>query len=56
MPEGPDDPNVVLIHVDLEGGEYWDTPGGRIASLISFAKAKVTGEAYDGADNERVDL
>ena len=56
MPEGPDDPNVVLIRVDLEGGEYWDTPGGRIASLISLAKAKITGNAYDGADNERVDL
>ncbi|MGH1565228.1 pyridoxamine 5'-phosphate oxidase family protein [Mumia sp. DW29H23] len=56
MPEGPDDPNVVLIRVDLEGGEYWDTPGGRVASLISFAKAKLTGTAYEGAENERVDL
>ncbi|MBW9206081.1 pyridoxamine 5'-phosphate oxidase family protein [Mumia sp. zg.B17] len=56
MPEGPDDPNVVLIRVDLQGGEYWDTPGGRVASLISLAKAKITGNAYDGADNERVDL
>ncbi|KAA1423298.1 pyridoxamine 5'-phosphate oxidase family protein [Mumia zhuanghuii] len=56
MPEGPEDPNVVLIRVDLDGGEYWDTPGGRVASLLSFAKAKVTGKPYDGADNERVDL
>ncbi len=56
MPEGPEDPNVVLIRVDLEGGEYWDTPGGRVASLLSFAKAKITGKPYDGADNERVDL
>lgn len=56
MPEGPDDPNVVLIRVDLDGGEYWDTPGGRVASLLSFAKAKLTGSAYEGAENERVDL
>jgi general stress protein 26 len=47
LPEGPEDPNAALIRVDLEGGEYWDTPGGKVASLISFAKTKVTGETYD---------
>jgi general stress protein 26 len=47
MPEGPDDPNAALIRVDLDRVEYWDTPGGKIASLISFAKTKVTGATYD---------
>jgi hypothetical protein len=31
----------------VEGGEYWDTPGGKVASLISLAKTKLTGETYD---------
>jgi hypothetical protein len=31
----------------VERGEYWDTPGGRVASLISFAKTRLTGETYD---------
>ena len=53
---GPEDPNVVLIKVHAHGAEYWDTPGGRIASVISFVKAKVTGKPYDGGENERVDL
>lgn len=53
MPEGPDDPNAVLLRVDVEEAEYWDTPGGKIASLISFAKAKLTGDTYD-ADHETV--
>ena len=56
MPEGPEDANVVLIKVTGHSAEYWDTPGGRIASVISFVKAKVTGERYDGGDNERVSL
>ena len=56
MPEGPEDPNVVLIKVNGHTAEYWDTPGGRIASVISFVKAKVTGERYDGGENERVRL
>lgn len=56
MPQGPEDPSVVLIKVSGHSAEYWDTPGGRIASVISFVKAKVTGERYDGGDNEKVRL
>jgi general stress protein 26 len=47
MPEGPEDPNAVLLRVDVEDAEYWDTPGGTVASLISFAKTKLTGRTYD---------
>jgi general stress protein 26 len=47
LPDGPDDPNATLIRVDVEEGEYWDTPGGRVASLISFAKTKLIGDTYD---------
>jgi general stress protein 26 len=47
LPGGPDSPEAVLIRVDVERGEYWDTPGGTVASVISFAKAKLTGETYD---------
>ena len=56
MPQGPEDPSVVLIKVTADSAEYWDTPGGRIASVLSFAKAKVTGQRYDGGENERVSL
>jgi general stress protein 26 len=56
LPQGPKDPSVVLIKVAIHSAEYWDTPGGRVASLISFVKAKVTGEPYDGADQGRVEL
>jgi general stress protein 26 len=47
LPEGPEDSNATLIRVDVERGEYWDTPGGKIASLVSFAKTKLTGDTYD---------
>lgn len=56
MPQGPDDDSVVLIKVTAETAEYWDTPGGRVASVLSFAKAKLTGRRYDGGENERVAL
>ncbi|WP_127793858.1 pyridoxamine 5'-phosphate oxidase family protein [Agromyces sp. LHK192] len=56
LPDGPQSPEAVLIKVSAETGEYWDTPGGRIATLISFVKSKVTGERYDGGENETVTL
>ncbi|HEY5848503.1 MAG TPA: pyridoxamine 5'-phosphate oxidase family protein [Microlunatus sp.] len=56
MPQGPDDPSVVLIKFNADTAEYWDTPGGRIASVLSFVKAKATGEPYSGGENETVRL
>jgi general stress protein 26 len=47
LPGGPEDPNAVLIKVVVEEAEYWDTPGGNVASLISFAKTKLTGDTFD---------
>lgn len=47
LPGGPDNPEAVLIRVDVDRAEYWDTPGGKVASLISFAKTKLGGDTYD---------
>ncbi len=55
LPEGPDSPNAVLVHVRAEQAEYWSPPvGGRVATLVSLVKSKVTGERYDGGDNQVV--
>jgi general stress protein 26 len=56
FPDGKTSPGIVLLKVEGESAEYWDTPGGRVASLISFAKAKMTGQRYEGGENERVEL
>jgi general stress protein 26 len=56
FPEGPDDGNVVLLKVEGTSAEYWDTPGGRVASAFSFVKAKATGKPYSGGENEKVEL
>ena len=47
LPGGPDNPDATLLRVDVDEAEYWDTPGGKVASLISFAKTKLTGDTYD---------
>ena len=56
FPQGPEDPSVVLLKVDGDSAEYWETPGGRLATAFSFAKAKATGERIDSGENEKVDL
>jgi general stress protein 26 len=55
--DGPDDPDIRLIRVDVEDAEYWDTPGGKVASLISLVKGAVTGDASGmQSDNQKVRL
>ena len=56
FPDGPEADHVVLIRVEGWSAEYWDTPGGRVASLISLVKAKATGQPYSGGENETVEL
>ena len=56
LPQGPEDPSVVLIEFSSDTAEYWDTPGGRVSSVLSFVKAKVTGKPYDGGENETVKM
>ena len=56
FPDGPDAAHVVLLRIEAESAEYWDTPGGRLASAFSFAKAKATGKPYSGGENEKVEL
>ena len=47
LPGGPEDPDAVLVRLDVEGAEYWSSPDSRIATALSFVKAKVTGEPAD---------
>ena len=55
FPDGEDNPDIVLLRIDAESAEYWDTPGGRISTLLSFVKTRVTGEPRKD-DNARVEL
>ena len=55
FPEGPDTPGLVLLKIHADTAEYWDTPGGKVASLLSFAKTRLTGATYD-ADHGTADL
>lgn len=55
FPDGKDDPSITVLKFSADGGEYWDTPGSRVATALAFVKAKITGEPLEG-DTGKVDL
>ena len=52
FPKGPDDPNLVLLKVNVEQAEYWDSPSSTIVQVAGFVKALVTGESADHQDGD----
>jgi len=56
LPQGPEDPSVVLVKVDGDSAEYWNSPGNRLATAFSFVKARATGQQPDTGEKEKVDL
>ena len=57
FPNGKDDPNLVLLKVIPEIGEFWTFPSAPVSKLVGYVKAKLTGEpADDIGDNKRVTL
>lgn len=59
FPEGKDDPNIILIRVTADEGEFWDNQGSKgIKFLLDATKAYVTGteQEYDPEQNQKVDL
>lgn len=44
FPQGVDDPRLVLLRVEIEAAEYWDSPSSRMVRLAGLAKARLTGQ------------
>jgi general stress protein 26 len=43
FPEGPDDPTLALMRVEIEHAEYWDAKSSKMLVFFSLAKAAATG-------------
>lgn len=57
FPKGKSDPNLTLLRVDPDLGEYWTFPSKPISQAIGYVKAKLSGEpADDIGENRKVAL
>ena len=56
FPKGPENDEYVLLKIDADSAEYWDTPGGGgVATALSLVKTKLGGKPA-GGENEKVEL
>lgn len=56
FPKGKNDPDIALIRIEVTEAEYWDSPNSKIAQIIGFVKASLTGKEYHPGINEKLDL
>ena len=55
FPGGKDDPNLVLLRVEGDAGEYWDNSGtSGVKYLVEVGKALLTGTRPDVAGDAKV--
>jgi len=42
FPGGPEDPNLALLRIKVERGDYWDVDSSKLVQFFSMAKAAIT--------------
>ncbi len=56
FPGGLDDPNLILLKVNVERAEYWNVKSNAFEQIVGFLKAVATGERADGGENQKINL
>ncbi len=56
FPDGLDDPTLRLLKVSVEKAEYWDNPGGLVATMIGFAEGLINKDTSKMGENETITL
>jgi len=56
FPDGVDTPDIALLRVSVQRGEYWDGSQSFLAHALSFATSLLTGKPAQLGKNEKIDL
>ncbi len=56
FPDGPDDPHITLIEVDVDSAEFWDSPSSAMVHAYGYVKARLTGEPPQPGEVARVEM
>ena len=54
FPNGLDDPDLVLLKVNIREAEYWEAPGNTVKRYYGLAKAIATGDTDGLGENEKI--
>jgi general stress protein 26 len=44
FPKGKDDPNIMILKVEIDKGEYWDSPSSLLTQAYAYVRALATGQ------------
>ena len=50
FPKGQEDPNIMILKVEIDQAEYWDTPSSFLSQAYGYVRAVVTGEKSQDDD------
>jgi general stress protein 26 len=56
FPQGLEDPDLTLMKVTANYGEYWDSPSNKMVQLYSMVKAAATKNPQALGENEKIDI
>lgn len=56
FPSGPEDPEIALIRVDMDGAEFWDAPSATMVHAFGYVKARLTGTPPAPGDTRHVQM
>lgn len=51
---GPESPDVVLIKVNAQSAQYWDTPSGLLGRAASMIRVVLSGDKDAAGDSQKV--
>jgi general stress protein 26 len=53
---GPEDPNVRVLQVEVEDGQWWDGPNGRLGQAVGLLRAAINDDPSLVGDHGVVDV
>ena len=56
FPGGADDPNLVLVRVDVEQAQYWEDKKPKILQFAEIVIGAVTGNPPKSGDEKKLDF
>ncbi len=56
FPEGPADPDLLLLEVQIEQAEFWDVQESKMSQFFKMAKANLMGERADIGEHKKVEV
>jgi general stress protein 26 len=53
--KGKDDPDLILLQIDVQRAEYWDSKSNKMVQIFEMIKAGLTGKQADLGENRKFD-